>query len=149
MHVFHVKNIYFLKECMSEFRVDLLTILTKFVPLPFQSLVLGGHDTTTVTLTWALSLLLNNPHALKRVQDELDIHVSSGRQSGRIGHENSSLLTSRGQRNSTAIPGLRRSRGDGGLHRGGLPHPRRHALIGARRPRGVEGAARVQAREVP
>lgn len=36
------------------------------------NLVLAGSDTTMVTLTWALSLLLNNPHVLKRAQDELD-----------------------------------------------------------------------------
>ncbi|TYI01607.1 hypothetical protein ES332_A11G213400v1 [Gossypium tomentosum] len=38
------------------------------------NLVLAGSDTTMVTLTWALSLLLNNPHVLKRAQDELDMH---------------------------------------------------------------------------
>ncbi|MBA0577496.1 hypothetical protein Golob_024710 [Gossypium lobatum] len=32
-----------------------------------------------VTLTWALSLLLNNPHVLKRAQDELDMHVGKHR----------------------------------------------------------------------
>ncbi|KHG04233.1 Cytochrome P450 protein [Gossypium arboreum] len=39
------------------------------------NLVLAGSDTTMVTLTWALSLLLNNPHVLKSAQDELDMHV--------------------------------------------------------------------------
>lgn len=33
----------------------------------------------TVTLTWAISLLLNNQEALKRVQEELDIHVGNKR----------------------------------------------------------------------
>ena len=42
--------------------------------------MLGGNDTTMVTLTWALSLLLNNRHALQRVQDELDVHVGRQRQ---------------------------------------------------------------------
>ncbi|KAM7479235.1 hypothetical protein LguiA_027448 [Lonicera macranthoides] len=42
------------------------------------SLILGGNDTTVVTLTWALSLLLNNRQVLKKAQDELDVHV--GRQ---------------------------------------------------------------------
>lgn len=41
---------------------------------------MGGSDTTMVTLTWALSLLLNNAHVLKRVQDELDVHVGKNRQ---------------------------------------------------------------------
>lgn len=42
-------------------------------------LIAGATDTTTVTLTWALSLLLNNRHALKKVQDELDEHVGKER----------------------------------------------------------------------
>lgn len=45
-----------------------------------QSLILGGNDTTVVTLTWALSLLLNNHHVLKKAQDELSIHVGNNRQ---------------------------------------------------------------------
>ncbi|XVF45841.1 hypothetical protein PTKIN_Ptkin02bG0239300 [Pterospermum kingtungense] len=40
-----------------------------------KSLILGGNDTNVVTLTWAVSLLLNNRHVLRRAQDELDIHV--------------------------------------------------------------------------
>ncbi|MBA0729312.1 hypothetical protein Golax_025938 [Gossypium laxum] len=43
------------------------------------NLVLGGSDTTMVTLTWALSLLLNNPRVLKKAQDELDMHVGKHR----------------------------------------------------------------------
>ncbi|XP_057973718.1 cytochrome P450 CYP82D47-like [Malania oleifera] len=42
------------------------------------ALVLGGSDTSTVTLEWALCLLLNNPHTLKKAQQELDAQV--GRQ---------------------------------------------------------------------
>ncbi|GMI93956.1 cytochrome P450, family 82, subfamily C, polypeptide 4 [Hibiscus trionum] len=38
-------------------------------------LILGGEDTTSITLTWALSLLLNNPDVLNKIQQELDIHV--------------------------------------------------------------------------
>ncbi|XVE48621.1 hypothetical protein DITRI_Ditri01bG0016200 [Diplodiscus trichospermus] len=33
-----------------------------------------------ITLTWALSLLLNNRHVLRKAQDELDIHVGRDRQ---------------------------------------------------------------------
>ncbi|KAG6626799.1 hypothetical protein CIPAW_15G077000 [Carya illinoinensis] len=36
-------------------------------------------DTNTVTLTWAISLLLNNRHVLKKAQDELDIQVGKER----------------------------------------------------------------------
>lgn len=45
-----------------------------------QALILGGTDTTTVTLTWALALLLNNQEALKKAQQELDEHVGRERQ---------------------------------------------------------------------
>lgn len=38
-------------------------------------LTLAASDTTMVTLTWALSLLLNNRNALKKAQEELDINV--------------------------------------------------------------------------
>ncbi|GAB4861025.1 hypothetical protein Ancab_040056 [Ancistrocladus abbreviatus] len=36
-------------------------------------------DTSTITLTWTLSLLLNNRRVLKEVQDELDLHVGKNR----------------------------------------------------------------------
>ncbi|KAL4290377.1 hypothetical protein GQ457_14G004980 [Hibiscus cannabinus] len=38
-------------------------------------LILGGEDTTSITLTWALSLLLNNREALNKIQQELNTHV--------------------------------------------------------------------------
>ena len=40
---------------------------------------MGGTDTTNVKLIWALALLLNNPEALKRAQQELDQHVGRER----------------------------------------------------------------------
>ncbi|KAK0603345.1 hypothetical protein LWI29_003976 [Acer saccharum] len=43
------------------------------------NLILAGTDTTLVTLTWAVSLLLNNPHELKKVQNELLIHIGKDR----------------------------------------------------------------------
>ncbi|KAK0580884.1 hypothetical protein LWI29_007456 [Acer saccharum] len=46
----------------------------------WYSLILGGSDTTSVTLTWAVSLLLNNRHVLKKAQDELNGHVGKHRQ---------------------------------------------------------------------
>ncbi|XP_043693239.1 cytochrome P450 CYP82D47-like [Telopea speciosissima] len=42
-------------------------------------LIVGGSESTFHSLTWALSLLLNHPHELKRAQDELDIHVGKDR----------------------------------------------------------------------
>ncbi|KAF7852269.1 hypothetical protein BT93_L4563 [Corymbia citriodora subsp. variegata] len=43
------------------------------------NMILGGTDTLTVAITWALSLLLNNRHALKKAQQELDTHVGRSR----------------------------------------------------------------------
>ncbi|KAJ4838352.1 hypothetical protein Tsubulata_019991 [Turnera subulata] len=43
------------------------------------NLLLAGSDTTMVTLTWALSLLVNNQHVLKKAQEELDLHVGTAR----------------------------------------------------------------------
>ncbi|RYR41448.1 hypothetical protein Ahy_A08g037844 [Arachis hypogaea] len=43
------------------------------------TLIAGATDTTTVTMTWTLSLLLNNRHVLKKVQDELDEQVGKER----------------------------------------------------------------------
>ncbi|KAI9118080.1 hypothetical protein K1719_010412 [Acacia pycnantha] len=47
--------------------------------LHMQALILGGADTTTVTLTWALSSLLNNPQVLKKSVHELDTKVGRER----------------------------------------------------------------------
>lgn len=41
--------------------------------------MIGGTDTSSVTLTWALSLLLNNRDTLKRAQEEVDLHVGRER----------------------------------------------------------------------
>ncbi|KAL7603835.1 hypothetical protein Lser_V15G18852 [Lactuca serriola] len=43
------------------------------------TILAAGLDTTSVTLTWTLSLLLNNPRVLKIAQDELDEHVGRKR----------------------------------------------------------------------
>ncbi|MCD9639300.1 hypothetical protein HAX54_023730, partial [Datura stramonium] len=39
------------------------------------AMLAGGTDSTAVALTWTLSLLLNNPHAIQKAQEELDIQV--------------------------------------------------------------------------
>ncbi|KAF3670209.1 Cytochrome 82A3 [Capsicum annuum] len=44
-----------------------------------MSMLLASVDTTMVTLTWTLSLLLNNYQSLKKAQDELDTHVGKNR----------------------------------------------------------------------
>ncbi|KAK1427364.1 hypothetical protein QVD17_16047 [Tagetes erecta] len=44
------------------------------------ALILGASETTSVTLTWVISLLLNHPNVLKKLQHELDEHVGKERQ---------------------------------------------------------------------
>ncbi|XP_022935746.1 cytochrome P450 CYP82D47-like [Cucurbita moschata] len=44
------------------------------------NMIVGGFDTTAVTMTWALCLLLNNEETLKKVQLELDEKVGRSRQ---------------------------------------------------------------------
>ncbi|KAM7280017.1 hypothetical protein ACFE04_007151 [Oxalis oulophora] len=44
-----------------------------------QAVILGGSDTSAGTLTWAISLLLNNPDTLKKAQEELDHYVGKDR----------------------------------------------------------------------
>ncbi|KAG9440738.1 hypothetical protein H6P81_020903 [Aristolochia fimbriata] len=43
------------------------------------TMILAGTDTTSIALTWALSLLLNNPHVLKKAQEELDTEIGKDR----------------------------------------------------------------------
>ncbi|KAL9418728.1 hypothetical protein AB3S75_036641 [Citrus x aurantiifolia] len=43
------------------------------------SLIVAGTQTTVVTLTWAIALLLNNPEVLKKAQDEIDIQFGTER----------------------------------------------------------------------
>ena len=43
-------------------------------------MILAATDTTAVTLTWALSLLLNNKDVLKKTQAEIDTVVGKERQ---------------------------------------------------------------------
>ncbi|XP_020236804.1 cytochrome P450 CYP82D47 [Cajanus cajan] len=44
-----------------------------------STLIAAATDTTSVTMTWALSLLLNNRNVLRKVQDELDVQVGKER----------------------------------------------------------------------
>ncbi|KAK3029415.1 hypothetical protein RJ639_039759 [Escallonia herrerae] len=47
--------------------------------LCMQNLILAGSDTSSVTMTWALSLLLNHRKALQEAQEEIDFHVGQER----------------------------------------------------------------------
>ncbi|GFY86917.1 cytochrome P450, family 82, subfamily C, polypeptide 4 [Actinidia rufa] len=62
--------------CLSNFEHDSNTSIKSTC----LALILGGSDTTAGTLTWAISLLLNNTEALKKAQEELDLHVGADRQ---------------------------------------------------------------------
>ncbi|KAD6119988.1 hypothetical protein E3N88_11259 [Mikania micrantha] len=42
-------------------------------------LMLTGSESTAITMTWVLSLLLNHPHILKAAQKEIDNHVGQKR----------------------------------------------------------------------
>uniref|UniRef100_A0A7N0TPS9 Cytochrome P450 n=1 Tax=Kalanchoe fedtschenkoi TaxID=63787 RepID=A0A7N0TPS9_KALFE len=43
------------------------------------AMIAGGNDTSTVTLVWAVCLLLNNPETLRKAQEEIDRHVGKER----------------------------------------------------------------------
>nr|GLL45280.1 cytochrome P450 CYP82D47-like [Ipomoea trifida] len=42
-------------------------------------MLFAGTDTTTIALTWALSLILNNSSVLEKIRAELDVHVGRER----------------------------------------------------------------------
>ncbi|KAM0032763.1 putative cytochrome P450 [Helianthus debilis subsp. tardiflorus] len=44
-----------------------------------QAILIAASDSMAVTLTWAISLLLNNPKTMKNIQDEIDEHVGRNR----------------------------------------------------------------------
>ncbi|XP_019155287.1 PREDICTED: cytochrome P450 CYP82D47-like [Ipomoea nil] len=44
-----------------------------------MGMLFAGTDTTTITLTWALSLILNHSSVLEKIRAELDIHVGRKR----------------------------------------------------------------------
>ncbi|XP_059454451.1 cytochrome P450 CYP82D47-like [Corylus avellana] len=61
-------------EKISDYDGDTITKATCL------AVILGGTDTTQVTMTWVLSLLLNNQEVLKKAQQELDVQVGRERQ---------------------------------------------------------------------
>ncbi|PNX55377.1 cytochrome p450, partial [Trifolium pratense] len=42
-------------------------------------LIIGGSDTSAGTLTWAMSLLLKNPHVLEKAKEELNTQIGKER----------------------------------------------------------------------
>eukprot|EP01018_Ginkgo_biloba_P001243 Gb_17757 [translate_table: standard] len=43
------------------------------------NMITAGTDTSSTTIEWALAALLENPHTLKRAQEELDIQIGNDR----------------------------------------------------------------------
>ncbi|CAM8938455.1 unnamed protein product [Rhodiola kirilowii] len=58
---------------ISSFDKDTINKATCF------GLIAGGTHTTSATLEWTLSLLVNNPKVLRKAQEELDLHVGKSR----------------------------------------------------------------------
>ncbi|PIA45974.1 hypothetical protein AQUCO_01600318v1 [Aquilegia coerulea] len=69
-------------EVQQDFMYVLLSILEDKKIFGYEADMAnkGATDTTTITLTWALSLLLNNQHTLKKAQEEIDTIVGKDRQ---------------------------------------------------------------------
>ncbi|KAG9451536.1 hypothetical protein H6P81_011501 [Aristolochia fimbriata] len=44
------------------------------------TMILAGTETTSIALTWVVSLLLNNRHVLKKAQEELDAQIGNERE---------------------------------------------------------------------
>ncbi|XP_010271770.1 PREDICTED: isoflavone 2'-hydroxylase-like [Nelumbo nucifera] len=62
-----------LQEAEPEYHTD--DIIKSLV----LDMIAAGTDTSSGTMEWALSLLLNHPDVLKKAQDEVDNHVGQGR----------------------------------------------------------------------
>uniref|UniRef100_A0A2N9EZV5 Cytochrome P450 n=1 Tax=Fagus sylvatica TaxID=28930 RepID=A0A2N9EZV5_FAGSY len=71
----------FIDVMLSVIEDDSMFGYTREVLIKAQAvnLIVAGSDTTSINLIWLLSLLLNNKHALKRAQEELDLKVGRDR----------------------------------------------------------------------
>ncbi|XP_043704016.1 xanthotoxin 5-hydroxylase CYP82C4-like [Telopea speciosissima] len=82
------------KEEEEEDQLDFIDVMLSIIPedklmysydrdtvikATVMQLIGGGYETTSSTLTWALSLLLNNRQVLQRAQEELVVHVGTDR----------------------------------------------------------------------
>ncbi|KAJ4701676.1 putative Cytochrome P450 [Melia azedarach] len=68
-----IETLLSLQESEPEFYSD--DVLKSIILMMF----IAGVETTTISLEWAMALLLNHPEALKKVKAEIDINVGSGR----------------------------------------------------------------------
>ncbi|KAI3726640.1 hypothetical protein L1987_66439 [Smallanthus sonchifolius] len=62
-----------LQEADPEYYTD------KLIRSLLLNLLTAGTDTSTATMEWAFSLLLNHKHVLQKARDEIDIHVGQNR----------------------------------------------------------------------
>ncbi|KAI3686710.1 hypothetical protein L1987_80400 [Smallanthus sonchifolius] len=70
----------FLSRVKEEVKQELYGFTTdEIVKATCLAIFSAATDTTTVTLTWALALLVNNPLVLKKAQQELENHVGRER----------------------------------------------------------------------
>ncbi|GAA0172318.1 oxygenase [Lithospermum erythrorhizon] len=44
-----------------------------------MSIIIAGADTTSILLTWIMSLLINNPHVMKQLQEEIHTKIGTDR----------------------------------------------------------------------
>ncbi|KAI3937150.1 hypothetical protein MKW92_040022 [Papaver armeniacum] len=63
-------------KLMSDFNFDVDTI----IKATCQTMMVAGTDSLMVTLVWVLSLLVNHPHILQKIHEEIDIQVGTERQ---------------------------------------------------------------------
>ncbi|KAJ0982068.1 hypothetical protein J5N97_010323 [Dioscorea zingiberensis] len=61
-----------MQEGDSEYYTD--DVIKGFI----AQMLVAGTDTSAITMEWAMSLLLNNPQALKKLRVELDANISQG-----------------------------------------------------------------------
>ncbi|KDP38437.1 hypothetical protein JCGZ_04362 [Jatropha curcas] len=97
-----------------------------------MALTLAASDSTAVTLTWALSLLINNPDVLKKAQQELDIYVGKERLGDESDINTLVYLNAIIKEIAAFIPSWTpccATRVHGGLHRRRLPYPSGTRLI--------------------
>ncbi|KAH9330482.1 hypothetical protein KI387_002590, partial [Taxus chinensis] len=69
----------FIDVLISEEKDEAISDKDAFVKATAMIMLLGGTDTSSVALEWALSLLLSHPHALEKAQDELDSKIGRNR----------------------------------------------------------------------
>ncbi|KAL0553622.1 hypothetical protein IC582_007522 [Cucumis melo] len=65
---------------------------TTIIKATTLNVIAGGTESSTVTLTWAVSLLLNNPKALEKAYEELDQVVGRDRQLNELDISNLAYL---------------------------------------------------------